>query len=43
MSIPIRRATGGEIFDPSMSGKEMMNEIKETLVLHNTFPPKFEK
>jgi len=41
MSIPIRRATGGEIFDPSMSGKEMMNEIKENPGITQYFPPKF--
>ncbi len=41
MSIPLRRATGGEIFDPSMSGKEMMNEIKENPGITQYFPPKF--
>ena len=41
MSIPLRRATGGEIFDPSMTGGEMMNEIKENPGITQYFPPKF--
>jgi len=41
MSIPLRRARGGDIFDPRMSGKEMMNEIKENPGITQYFPPKF--
>ena len=47
--LPARRATGGimdemvseEIFDPRMSGKQMMNEIKKNPGITEFFPPKF--
>ena len=47
--IPARRATGGimdemvseEIFDPRMSGNQMMNEIKKNPGITEFFPPKF--
>ena len=41
MSIPLRRANGGNIFDPSMSGNEMMKEIKDNPGITQYFPPKF--
>ena len=50
MSFPLRRATGGEIFDqsmsgeifdPRMSGNEMMKEIKDNPGITQYFPPKF--
>ena len=37
----LKRAVGGEIFDPSMTGGEMMNEIKENPGITQYFPPKF--
>ena len=49
--LPVRRAQGGtmngssgidpQIFDPRMSGKQMMNEIKENPGITQFFPPKF--
>jgi len=47
--LPARRATGGimdemvseEIFDPRMSGNQMMNEIKKNPGITEFFPPKF--
>ena len=50
MSFPLRRATGGEIFDqsmsgeifdPRMSGNEMMKEIKDNPGITQYFPPQF--
>ena len=50
MSFPLRRATGGEIFDqsmsgeifdPSMSGNQMMKEIDDNPGITQYFPPKF--
>jgi hypothetical protein len=41
MSIPLKRATGGEIFDPSMTGGEMMKEIENNPGITQYFPPKF--
>ena len=47
MSFPVNqqpvlsRAVGGEIFDPSMSGNQMMNQIKENPGITQYFPPKF--
>jgi hypothetical protein len=37
----LSRAVGGEIFDPSMTGGQMMNEIKENPGITQYFPPKF--
>tara|TARA_R100001594_G_scaffold128841_1_gene167283 strand:+ start:330 stop:1310 length:981 start_codon:yes stop_codon:yes gene_type:complete len=49
--IPVRRAYGGEmngssgvdpqIFDPRMSGKQMMNQIEKNPGITEFFPPKF--
>jgi hypothetical protein len=49
--IPVRRASGGgmngssginpQIFDPRMSGKQMMNEIEKNPGITEFFPPKF--
>ena len=41
MSFPLRRATGGEIFDPSMSGNQMMKEIDDNPGITQYFPPQF--
>jgi hypothetical protein len=48
-TIPARRATGGimdemiseQIFDPRMSGNQMMNEIEKNPGITEFFPPKF--
>ena len=37
----LNRAVGGEIFDPSMSGNEMMKEIEDNPGITQYFPPKF--
>jgi len=37
----LNRATGGEIFDPQMSGNQMMNVIKDNPGITQFFPPKF--
>tara|TARA_A100000171_G_scaffold49316_1_gene58188 strand:+ start:480 stop:1496 length:1017 start_codon:yes stop_codon:yes gene_type:complete len=37
----LNRAVGGEIFDPQMTGGEMMDEIKENPGITQYFPPKF--
>ena len=49
--IPVRRASGGgmngssgikpQIFDPRMSGKQMMNQIEKNPGITEFFPPKF--
>ena len=49
--LPVRRATGGnmngnsgidpQIFDPRMSGNQMMNQIKKNPGITEFFPPKF--
>ena len=49
--LPVQRARGGnmngssgidpQIFDPRMSGKQMMNEIKDNPGITQFFPPKF--
>ena len=47
MSFPVNqqpvlsRAVGGEIFDPSMSGNQMMKEIKDNPGITQYFPPQF--
>jgi len=37
----LNRAVGGEIFDPSMSGNEMMKKIEDNPGITQYFPPKF--
>ena len=39
--MPISRATGGDIFDPRMSGNQMMNQIKKNPGITDFFPPQF--